>query len=163
MFIARSINLIDMKNVSLSGGMPKRKLIVEVIAAILLVFFVHTLISSYIQLQSLKNLLAFYTKYTTEVAWMMILSELVISVLLFTPRIRHLGLIFVTLYSVFGFYIVITHFHYPHDFGGVLNRISTSQQLVLFCLLFVLALFGLISRLRKSRSKTDSEPSIVFT
>lgn len=143
--------------------MPKRKFIFEIIAGLLLAFFVYTLISSYIQLQSLKNLLAFYTKYTSEVAWMMIISELIISIILFVPRTRYIGLILVMLYSSYGFYIVITHFHYPHDFGGVLNRISTTQQLVLFCLLFVLALFGIISRLRKSRSIADSEPSVVYT
>ena len=151
-----------MKIVTL-GGMPKRKFIFEIIAGLLLAFFVYTLVSSYIQLQSLKNLLAFYTKYTSEVAWMMIISELIISIILFVPRTRYIGLILVMLYSSYGFYIVITHFHYPHDFGGVLNRISTTQQLVLFCLLFVLALFGIISRLRKSRSIADSEPSVVYT
>lgn len=152
-----------MKNVSLSGGMPKRNVYIELIASVLLVFYIHTLISSYIQLQSLKNLLAFYTKYTTNVAWVMIISEFIISVLLFIPRTRHLGFIFVLLFSGFGFSVVVTHSHYPHDFGGILNYRSPRQHLIFYSLLFILALSGLILRWRSSRSKIDPKPSIAFT
>ncbi|MCS3795951.1 hypothetical protein [Niastella sp. OAS944] len=152
-----------MKNEILRGEKPKRNVIVEIIAATLLIFFVHTFISSFIQLQSLKNLLAFYTKYTTETAWLMIASELLISILLFMPRLRKWGLILVIPFAILGFYIVVTHYRYPNDFGGLLNTLSSTQQLVLYCLLFALALSGLLSGFRKQKSKTEKEPSVVFT
>ena len=157
------INLIEMKNEILRGDKPKKNLIVEIVAATLLIFFVHTFISSFIQLQSLKNLLAFYTKYTTETAWLMIASELLLSILLFMPRLRKWGLILVIPFAILGFYIVITHYRYPNDFGGILNVLSSTQQLVLYCLLFVLALSGLLSRFRKQKTKIEEKASVAFT
>jgi hypothetical protein len=148
----------------LSGGMPRRNIYVEIIASLLLIFFVHTLISSYIQLQSLKNLLAFYTINTTTVAWLMIITELVITVLLFIPRTRMLGFIFVLLSSIFALYIIFKRPHLPHDFGGIMNALSRKQQPVFYSLLLALPIIGVIISFKEKATKPSRESQqVIYT
>jgi hypothetical protein len=143
----------------------KRSSIVEIIASVILIFFVHTFISSYIQLQSLKNMLAFYTLNTALVAWTMIISELIIIALIFLPRTRLVGFITAILSMIFAGIMILRFPHYPHDFGGIFNSIPHTQQWLLITVTAVLSLAGLILLRIKPRKKNyiKQEQQVVFT
>ncbi|THU40471.1 hypothetical protein FAM09_11460 [Niastella caeni] len=152
-----------MSAITLSGNKPKRKLVAEIIASLLLIFFVHTLISSYVQLQSLKNLLGFYTSNRDAIAWIMLVSEFIIVTLLYFPQTRKIGFIASILSSLLAGYIILKYPHFPHDFGGIINYLSSSKQILLYSLLLVLSITGILL-IKKENNKTESESqSIVYT
>lgn len=134
-----------MKNATLSGNAPKRNLIFEIIASLLLIYFVHSFITTYLHIVSLKNLLAFYTLNTTEVAWAIVITETIIAILLFTPQTRNLGLVFSLLFAITGLFITVRNPHIPHDFGGFVNYISPKKQYLLYVLLGLLSIIGIVS------------------
>lgn len=153
-----------MKQKTLPGKMPKRNLPVEIIASLLLVFFVHSIISNYIQLQSLKNLLAFYTRNPSTVAWLIIIIESIIAALLFMPRTRVIGFITVLIAALYAGYIQFSHPHYPHDFGGIINSLTKKQQYALYGLLCLLSITGLVLSVLKRKPKPEgSQEQVVFT
>lgn len=141
----------------------KRKTIVEIISALLIVFFLHSAISNYIQLQSLKNLLAFYTINTTEVAWAIVIVEAVIALLLFISRTRLTGLLAVLLFTLYAGYTVLRTPHFPHDFGGILNNLSSKQHILIYVLLALMTIAGIWLAIRKPRLKAPPTSDVVFT
>jgi uncharacterized membrane protein len=154
-----------MKNTTLSGKIPKRNILIEIISALLLIFFVHTLISSYIQLQSLKNLLAFYTENTTVIAWTILITEIITVALIFFPRTRLIGFIAAFLMTTFAGIIILRYPHYPHDFGGIFNSMSRNQKWVLIISVALLSVAGTLLILYKSKysQSTRNGDQVVFT
>lgn len=141
----------------------KKNTIVEVISALLLVFYVHSVISIYVQLQSLKNMLAFYTLHTSLFAWSFVIVELLIVVAIFLPKTRVVGFI---LSAAFAITLIITAKltpGYPHDFGGVINVLSESIKLVLLILIMILSLLGFGIRLRKKKVKHQMPGNAIYT
>ena len=153
-----------MKDASLSGSMPKRNLYVEIIASLLIIFFAHTATTSYIQIESLKNLLAFYTLNRSEVAWTMISTELIIAILLLFPRTRKIGLFFTLLFGLTALIITIQTPHYPHDFGGIVNSITRKQKYAFYAALTLISIIGIILSLNRLNIKPSNKPhSVVYT
>lgn len=154
-----------MKNTILSGKRLPRNIYAEIIASLLLIFFVHTLVSSFIQLQSVKNMLAFYTRNTTFVAWLIIILETIVTALIFFPRTRLMGFIAaILIISCAGIAIVI-YPHYPHDFGGIFNNITHNQKWIIIGLTASLSLIGISSYLlrKKSLGTETKDNTVVFT
>ena len=153
-----------MKNTTLSGNKPKRNLIVEIISGLLLIFFIHTIFYNFLNIQSLKNLLGFYTRNTSEIAWVIIISETLIALLLFLPQTRLLGFFAVILISIFAGYIVIKYSFFPHHFGGILNHLSKTQHILFYSLLILMAITGIFLHIfRKKEHKIESQDTVVFT
>lgn len=153
-----------MNNLMLSGSLPKRNVINTIIVSLLLIFFVHTLTDSYMRLQSLKNVLAFYTKNTASVAWMIMIVELTTALLLYIKKSKKIGFILTMLISFFAGYVLFSNPHYPHAFGGILNNLTPNQQLIVYSLLFLLSTIGLLLNLKKASKESTAEPhTIVFT
>jgi hypothetical protein len=155
-----------MKDVMLSGNAPKRNLIVEISASLLLLFYVHSIISlcSYYGFVSFENLLAFYTHNKTAVAISIIIIEGVISVFLFFRRTRIIGFIGALISITFAGIIIIYFPHKPHDFGGVFNIISYWQKWILIALLAILSILGIIkSYWVKNRNAASNVNQVVFT
>ncbi len=126
----------------------------EIIAALLLIFMIHTLVSSYVQLQSLKNLLAFYTANTensTIIAWLIVLSEFFVVILLFFPRTRVIGLIGVLVLMLFAASIMWVYPRHPHHFGGIINKIAKNDRRILVAVVAVISIIGIIFSLLKKR------------
>jgi hypothetical protein len=153
-----------MNNTTLSGTMPKRNVIANIIIFLLLIFFVHTLSDSYMRLQSLKNVLAFYTKNTTAVAWTIIIVEIITALLLFLKKTQIFGLTLIILISSFAGYILFSTPRYPHAFGGILNYITPNQHIIVYSLLILLSILSLWLKANKVIKRTIPEPqTIVFT
>lgn len=141
----------------------KRNTIVDIIAALLLIFFLHTLITTYFELQSLKNMLAFYTTNRIFFAWTIVLTEGVIAICLFVPRTRILGFILTLLYSTILVTVIVRTPGFPHDFGGFIGDMPTSIQYYFYGLLPILAIVGLFMH-KKAKVKPQNEPdTLVFT
>ncbi len=141
-------------------SMKKSKL-VEVISALLLLFYVHSVISIYVQLQSLKNMLAFYTVHTSLVAWSFVIIETAIVLLLFFARTRTLGFVLSTLFAIALMVATQLTPGYPHDYGGLFNIISTKLKWALLALITVLSLAGVV--LGYSKTKPSLPPTTVYT
>lgn len=155
-----------MNKSTLSGKAPKRNLLVEIIAALLLIFLTHSVmsISVYPGFPSLKNCLAFYTRNTSSIALLIILAEAIIAALLFIPRTRVVGLITVLIAALFAGYFQFRTPHYPHDFGGIINKLTRTQQYMFYGLLCFLSLAGLVLSAYKRKPKAERNPDqVVFT
>lgn len=142
----------------------KRTTIVEIIASLLLIFFVHTAISTFINLQSLKNLLAFYASNFSVVAWIVLIIEGIVLSLIFVPKTRSAGFLAVILCVSYAVYQVFSKPHFPHDFGGIINNISHTQQLVLYSILLTLSVTGFCLQVFVHKSKAKPERrTVAFT
>jgi uncharacterized membrane protein YphA (DoxX/SURF4 family) len=142
----------------------KRKTILEIISALLILFFLHSSISNYIRLQSLKNLLGFYTIDTTGIAWTIVVVESIIALLLFIPRTRLVGLVAVLFFTLYAGYTVARTPHFPHNFGGILDNLSSWQHILIYGLLTSLAIAGIGLTIRKPRTKVPrASDQVVFT
>lgn len=110
-----------MKNIQVK---PWRLWAVEIITALLLVFFVHSAVDNYFNLLSLKNMLPFYTKNAGQVAWALVIIEVGIGLLLFFPGTRLFGLTLSLLFLLTLTIIVARNPNSPHFFGGILNYLG---------------------------------------
>jgi len=155
-----------MKNTTLSGtSLPKRKLFADIFSSLLLIFFVHTGISTYVNISSLESLLGvFYTRHATEIAWIIIVTEFLIAIFLFIPKTRIAALTLTILFALTAIVTIIRTPHFPHDFGGVANDISHGQRLLLYAVITILAIIGItISIERKAEIKVTEPNPVVFT
>lgn len=155
-----------MKNKILSGKSTPENIYTEIIASLLLIFFVHTLVSSFIQLQSVKNMLAFYTRNNTLLAWLIIIAEAIVAVLIFFPRTRLTGFTAAWVVISFAGAAILLYPHYPHDFGGLFNTITRKQKWILIASVIILSTAGItikVLKQRQLRRDTDSTHHIVYT
>lgn len=156
-----------MKRTTLSGNTPKRKLIVEIIAAILILFFAHTAIDNIIDRLSLRNLLRIlpltYNK-ADIVSWTIPFTKLSVTFLLFFPRTRlYGGILALITMTIFSAYLIYTS-RWPHEFGGILNFLSFKQHLILSMSLAAISLILIIlSNKRARQGDSDTQPTVIFT
>jgi hypothetical protein len=141
----------------------KKNVTVEIISALLLVFYVHSVISNYVQLQSLKNMLAFYTVHTSMVAWVIVLVEFVIAVLLFIPRTKSVGLLISSVFVITIAVVIFRSPHYPHAFGGLLNHINDQQRLILGILMLIAGVIALLLKRKEVKSKRLNKSDAAIT
>src|SRR5688572_28141287 len=110
----------------------KRSLYSQLSSAILLIFFLHSSLSSLLQMRSLRNMLAFYTPNTAGFAWGIIIIEFIIAALLFLPKTRKIGLISAIIATIYAGYVLLTNPHSPHDFGGILSFRSDREHIFIY-------------------------------
>lgn len=127
----------------------KRNTIIEIVSALLLVFYIHSLISNCVQLQSLKNMLTFYTVRTSLLAWIIISLQWVIALLLFVPRCRRMGLLLSSLFVIVLMAVSFGWPRNPHDFGGVVNELSDKRRFMLGLVVLMLSLIGCMLSYRR--------------
>lgn len=156
-----------MKNTTLSDNVPKQNFVeplyslkrstfVQIIAAILMMFFIHNMVANYINIVTLKNALAFYTVHNVAAAWILISTEAAIILLLFFRQTRAAGLMAVLLVSLFAAYIVYSTPKFPHDFGGLLTNTSNNTRTAILCVTAVISIWGICLSIRKNRDKNQS-------
>lgn len=133
-----------------------RRIVVEVIVAILLVIWLNTGISKLIDYPSFRmqmNLSPLFRNYANFVAFMGPFLEIVLAALLILKRTRLLGLIgsfllmlFFTGYVIYLMKVLPT---LPCNCGGIATFLNWPQHLILNIVLTILAFVGIIL-LRKS-------------
>lgn len=135
----------------------------EITAALLLIFYVHSVISNYVQLQSLKNMLAFYTTQTSLVAWGIVLVELATAVLLFIPKVRTVGFSLSAVLAVSLIIMILSTSRYPHDFGGVINELPNDGRIILLGVIAIVSLAGLFLGFRKQNTGQSIPAKTIYT
>jgi hypothetical protein len=135
----------------------KKSTTLEVIASLLIFFFAYTALSSYYNMASLRNLLAFYTAHTTQVAWLMVATEVALALLLLFRKTRLVGLVASLCLLLYAGSFWFEYRSYPHDFGGVFNELSYKQQLTLLSILLLLSVTGIVLHLLKAKPNTNAK------
>lgn len=157
-----------MKNVTLSGEMPKRNgiarfvemnrsKIVEVISVLYILLFVYTATSKLIWVNDLKTVLVKYPligNFSNTIAWGLPIVELIVSLLLLIPATRLKGL-YAALVLMSGFTLYLIYMlsfaeNLPCTCGGMLQKLSWPQHLILNVIFIILSLLGI--RLMKKRT-----------
>ncbi|MEP7374700.1 MAG: MauE/DoxX family redox-associated membrane protein [Chitinophagaceae bacterium] len=148
----------------------KQRKVIEIIAALFVLLFVYTALSKLSDLNKFKwSLLGSPVKvYTNIIAWSVPIVELIISILLFIPKSRKLGLYFTfILMSIFTSYIIyMLAFvsNLPCSCGGVIELMSWKQHLFFNSFLILLSILGIM--LYKHRPYDVSKQNIhqiIFT
>lgn len=142
----------------------KRHVIVEALAALLILLFVYTASSKLMEYENFRNVLLqspLIGKQAPLVAWALPLIELIIAVLLFIPRTRLTGLwcsfILMTVFTLYIAYMLAFVTKHPCPCGGVLSKLTWPQHLVFnifFTLLSVVAIW-LTKRPVKRQGSTE--------
>ena len=127
----------------------KKNTIVEIVSALLLVFYIHSLISNCVQLQSLKNMLTFYTVRTSLVAWMILSLEFIVVLLLFIPHSRQAGLLLSSLFVTALIAVSFRWPHNPHDFGGIVNELGDKRRFILAIIVLLLSVAAFMIKYRR--------------
>lgn len=140
-----------------------RILAVEILSVLLLVFFVHNGISNFVNIQSLTNLLAFYTVHTNSVAWMIVLAQAVVVILLLFPKTRIWGFGAVILVALTAGYVVIANPHVPYHFGPLVMDFSVKEHIFFYSLLILISITGILLLTSRHKLKQAEAPPVIFT
>src|SRR6185312_1492234 len=92
--------IINTRNVSSQNSftrfiVTKRKLVVEIIAALFILLFLYTALNKTFQIGSTENVLKktpMFSGIARETAWGVVALEFIVSFMLFLPRTRKIGL-----------------------------------------------------------------------
>jgi putative oxidoreductase len=130
---------------------------IEIISALFILLFVYTALSKFLEFANFKNVLGnspLLSSYNIQVAWTLPIVELTVSLLLFAPRTRLLGLysslLLMTLFTVYIGYMLAFTPNLPCSCGGVLKDMTWSQHLI-FNLFFTLLATTAIWMTKKRR------------
>ncbi len=97
-------------------------------------------------------MLAFYTLHSLF-AWIFVIIELLIVIAIFLPKDQGAWIYIVGSIRYHFDYYYQTHAGYPHDFGGVINVLSTNLKLILLIVITILSLVGFGIKLRRQKFK----------
>ncbi|MGJ1327422.1 MauE/DoxX family redox-associated membrane protein [Sphingobacterium multivorum] len=128
--------------------MKTKKVILEIIIALLIVMFLHTGISKFLDFQGFIHDLdnqPFPDRFTPYLAWSLPTIEIIIVILLFIDRTRLVGLygslILMTMFTIYTGLVLMNFFdRVPCSCGGVVSYLSWPQHLF-FNLFFVVITF----------------------
>lgn len=149
----------------------KRNLIIEIISSLLILLYVYTAISKLLEYNAFKNVLSkspLIGSKAATVALALLITEALVSVLLFIPRTRLWGFYGSTaLMSVFTLYLAyMINFtpKLPCSCGGVLKQMTWGQHLIFNIFFLLLAATGLVLERKRVKRKQEEElPPVIFT
>jgi putative oxidoreductase len=151
--------------------LAKKRVIVEVIAALFILMFLYTALSKSFNIGSTENVLIktpWFSNIALGAAWTVVMLEYLIAALLIIPKTRKIGLYAsLTLMTGFTGYIVYMKAFVadlPCSCGGVISNLTWNQHLVFNIFFIILAFVGIL--LIRNRYKPEPEEgfiSVVFT
>lgn len=128
----------------------KRNTAVEIIASVFILLFVYTAVSKLVTFQTFKEMLKFSPLIGDRnviLAWVLPISELIVSLLLFIPRTRkwglYLSLALMLVFTIYIGYMLLFTTNRPCNCGGVLNSMTWNQHLGFNIFFAVLAWIGI--------------------
>ena len=129
----------------------KKGTTIEIICGLLILLFVYTAVSkllAYGSFVSVLNQSPLVQGRATVIGWLLPLVELGVSLLLFLPSTKELGLYIsfalLLLFSAYIAYMLLFAPHLPCSCGGVISRLSWKQHLVFNAFFIVVAFAGII-------------------
>lgn len=146
----------------------KRKLIIEIISYIFIILFLYTGLSKLIDNAVFREQIAvtpIFSKSASFISWFLPSVEIFVSILLFLPKWKQLGmyvsLILMSLFTGYIIYIINVDEKLPCSCGGVIELLSWKQHLVLNGLLILFLIIG-ISLLNRNNYKDKSTSELVY-
>ncbi|MGC4036068.1 MAG: MauE/DoxX family redox-associated membrane protein [Chitinophagaceae bacterium] len=133
----------------------KKPLFTDLVCGFLIILFLYTALSKFFTFNSFKaNLTVSPLISSTAVllAWLIPLSEVIVTILLFVSRTRLVGmfasLVLLFLFTFYLLYIVVFHAnHLPCTCGGVISKMSWKQHILFNSACIVLVMLAIISEL----------------
>jgi len=134
----------------------------EILAATIILLFVYTATSKFLNYHSFVNALSKSTlinSYSTSLAPIIPTSEYVISIFLFVPRYRLIGFVMAT-FSMFCFTLYIAYMllftpDLPCSCGGVLQGLGWKEHLIFNICFMVLSALGWAAERKVNLKKTN--------
>lgn len=171
-----------MKQVTLSGNMPKRNsfalfveknrnTIVEVISALFMLLFLYTALSKSHDITRTINVVKkspLLSNYAALTSWAVVGLEYVTVVLLFFPKSRKIGLylslILMGAFTIYIGYMMAFVPDLPCSCGGVISKLTWKQHLFFNISFTLLSVLGIWLYRKPSNPKVDSiQPKVIFT
>jgi hypothetical protein len=148
----------------------KRKLIIEIISSLLILLFVYTAISKFLDYTSFKQVLSKSPLIGSQgaiVAIALPVTELFIAALLFMPRTKLWGLYssfaLMALFTLYLGYMIAFSPNLPCSCGGVLKQMTWNQHLVFNIFFTLLAFAGIVLNRKQSKRKQEEQAQVVYT
>ena len=139
----------------------KKSLITDVISGLLIFLFVYTAVSKLTEIDTFRAAIKqapFISDRSVFFSWAVPVTELLVSMLLFLPATRTIGLfgafILMLTFTVYIGYMVGFSPHLPCSCGGVLKQMSWTQHLFFNIAFTILALVGILLH---KKSKTTQK------
>ena len=128
----------------------RTKLIIECIAALFILLFFYTALNKTLEID--KTVVAIWqtpglSKYATAIAWTIVIFEYIVTIMLFIPNTRKLGL-YASLFMMLSFTAYIIYMKtvlndLPCSCGGVISKMSWNQHLLFNIVLSILGFFSI--------------------
>lgn len=145
----------------------KKSIFVEIISMLFVILFVYTAISKFMDFTLFKETIAtspVLAPVASVVAWILPITEILVSVLLLIPAFRLKGLYaslgLMMAFTLYIIYILKFSPHVPCSCGGVIELMSWREHLVFNSAFILLAILGIwLSRPHMARlSSSNSHP-----
>jgi hypothetical protein len=128
----------------------KRNFWIEIIASLFILLFVYTSANKFIDFQNFRSVLhgsPLIREKAYIIAWLIPITELLISVFLFFPKLRRLGLwgslIIMTLFTGYLAYMLFFSDVRPCSCGGVISKMTWNQHFIFNIFFTLLAIVGI--------------------
>ena len=150
----------------------KNKTLIEIIAALFILLFVYTAVSKFFAFRSFNYVLGtsplIGKNLAPIVAYAIPLLEIVISLLLFFPRTRKMGLWLslglMLLFTAYIGYLSLFVSHLPCRCGGVISKMSWTQHFYFNIFFTLLAVLGLwLYRKQRVQRERNKVQEVIFT
>lgn len=141
--------------------MTKRKIIVEVICSLLVLLFLYTSLSKWLDFKTFideMNNQPFPNQLTPWLVWILPISEVLIVLALLFEKTRIIGLwssfILMTLFTIYTALVLMNVFHrVPCSCGGVIKNLTWKQHLVFNLFFTGISIAGIVLRRGDTRDK----------
>lgn len=137
--------------------MFKRQVLLECISALLILLFLYTSLSKFLDFKSFvddMNNQPFSNAWTPFLVWFVPCSELLICISLLFERTRMAGfigsLVLMSLFTIYTIFILSNFFSYiPCSCGGVIRQLTWTQHLIFNLCYVIIAIVGIVLQRRK--------------
>lgn len=141
--------------------MTKRRIIVEVICSLLVLLFLYTSLSKWLDFKTFiaeMNNQPFPNAMTPWIVWILPVSEVLIVLLLLFEKTRSIGLwtslVLMTLFTIYTALVLLNVFHrVPCSCGGVIKNLTWKQHLVFNLFFTGISIAGIVLRRNDTRNK----------
>ncbi|WP_394370783.1 MauE/DoxX family redox-associated membrane protein [Chitinophaga rhizophila] len=138
-----------------------RKLLIDILSALLVFLFIYTGISKLLDYHTFRRQLGqspFITSYASVIVWALPLGEIIIAGLLLYSRTRLLGFyLSFFLLSLFTFYLIAMlrlSYFIPCSCGGVLQHLSWDAHIVFNIVFVILSTIGVLLHVKQIRTQS---------
>lgn len=153
-----------LKKISVILKYKWRILVFDIVASLLILIFTYTATSKLSDYNSFRFTLGksyLLTSFASVIAWLLPMTEIGISLLLFIPTFRKAGMlasfVLLTLLTVYLIYMLIYAQDLPCNCGGVISQLSWKQHVSFNLVLICLSFLG-IGVYRAEQSKSSRSP-----